>query len=107
MVTEPQPKGIRSGGRSERVLRAIEQSTIDELVEHGYTAMTINGIATRAGVHRTTIYRRWPDKDALVVHVLLELSRKELPLPDTGGFVEDLIVFGEALNGYLARPHVR
>lgn len=107
MVTEPRVKGVRSGGRNARVLRSIERATVDELVERGYAGLTIESIAARAGVHRTTIYRRWPDRRALVLHALLGLTRDELPIPDTGDFVRDMVVFGEALNEYLARPYVR
>jgi AcrR family transcriptional regulator len=53
--------------RSKDAERAIVDATIDALVEEGYQAMTIEGLAARAGVGKATIYRRWSDKAQLVV----------------------------------------
>ena len=50
---------MRPGGRSERVRRAVLASTLNLMLEHGLRAMTIPDIARDAGVHPTTIYRRW------------------------------------------------
>ncbi|MEV3975004.1 helix-turn-helix domain-containing protein [Streptomyces sp. NPDC050698] len=55
MTSTPQ----RPGGRSARVRKAVLAATAAELSERGFAAMTIEDIAARSGVHKTTIYRRW------------------------------------------------
>lgn len=58
--------------------------------EHGYAALTIEGIAARAGVAKTTIYRSWPGKAAVVMDAVLATSDPKLSFPDTGSAEEDL-----------------
>jgi AcrR family transcriptional regulator len=92
--TQPQRRGPgrpRSARRSALVLAA----TLDEIVATGIGALTIEAVATRAGVSKATVYRRWPDKIALVLAALETLP--ELPAPDTGSLVDDLC----ALRGEL------
>lgn len=60
------------------------------LEEIGFADLTIEGIAERAGVGKTTIYRRWPNKSSLVIDAFIEAATKEIPFPDTGSVKEDL-----------------
>jgi AcrR family transcriptional regulator len=64
------------------------------LDEQGFAALTIEAIARRAGVGRATIYRRWPNLDALLAHVLRGVVR-EIPIPDRGHVRDDLIAILE------------
>jgi DNA-binding transcriptional regulator YbjK len=59
-------QGVRTGGRSARVREAILAATFRELIDSGYAAMSVEAVAARAGVNKTTIYRRWPTLDDLV-----------------------------------------
>jgi len=53
-----------------------------ELIERGgYPAATIEAIAERSGVAKTTIYRWWPNRANLVVDLLIELSWEAVPIP--------------------------
>jgi AcrR family transcriptional regulator len=72
------PGRPRSTNRDE----AIVAAAIDELMANGYAGMTIEGVAARAGVAKTTIYRRWAGKDELV---LAALSKVKGPLPQPPG----------------------
>src|SRR5579864_1578870 len=82
----------RPGGRSARVRAAALEATLDELVDRGYAAMTIQGIAARAGVNKTSLYRRWGSKGALLADALLaEVPEMPVP-PDTGELRRDLLV---------------
>ena len=84
--------GRRQPGRprSQRADQAILQATLDLFGEAGFDAMTIEGVAERAGVGKTTIYRRWPSKEDLVSAAVGTLSA-ELALPDTGSVRGDLV----------------
>jgi AcrR family transcriptional regulator len=72
------PGRPRSANRDE----AIVAAAIDELVANGYGGMSIEGVAARAGVAKTTVYRRWAGKDDLV---LAALSKVKGPLPQPPG----------------------
>jgi AcrR family transcriptional regulator len=91
----------RTGGRSARVREAVLHATLDALSEHESGAVTISEIARRAGVHATSIQRRWGSKDNVVLDALLTLSQEKLPIPDTGSLRGDLIAFSRSMAGYL------
>ena len=74
--------------RSEEAHQAILDATLDLLVEVGFSAMTVEGVASRAGVGKATIYRRWPSKLPLVVEAFGQLPGFEEV--DTGSLAEDL-----------------
>jgi AcrR family transcriptional regulator len=76
--------------RSERAHRAILAAAIDLFVEQGFEAMSMEGIAARAGVGKTTIYRRWASKEDLIVAAIDELILDAEP-PDTGSVQQDLV----------------
>jgi AcrR family transcriptional regulator len=74
--------------RSEEAHRAILDATLSLLVEVGYSALTVEGIAQRAGVGKATIYRRWPSKLPLLIEAFGELPAFEEA--DTGSLAGDL-----------------
>jgi AcrR family transcriptional regulator len=80
----------RPGGRSARVRSAVLDAALDLLAEKGYERVELPEIARRAGVHPTTVYRRWPAKARLVGEALLVRSRPLSPTPDTGALETDL-----------------
>lgn len=82
--------------RSDTVHQAILVATLERIAENGYSALTIEGIASRAGVGKATIYRRWPSKLPLVVEAYGELPG--FPQVDTGSLARDL---NEMLRGYI------
>ncbi len=86
MTSTPQ----RPGGRSARVREAVLAATAAELSERGFAAMTIENIAARSGVHKTTIYRRWSTLSQLVADAAIEVSATTVPIPDTGSIESDL-----------------
>ncbi|MDZ7966801.1 MAG: TetR/AcrR family transcriptional regulator [Nostoc sp. DedSLP03] len=69
--------------------QAILQATLDLLAEVGYESMSIEAIASRAGVGKTTIYRRYTSKEELVADAI-ESLRDDLAIPDTGSFWGDM-----------------
>jgi AcrR family transcriptional regulator len=77
--------------RSAEVDRAILETTLRLLIEQGYDGMSIESVATSAGVGKTTIYRRHPSKRELVLAaILLVADTFELP-PDSGNVRSDLL----------------
>jgi AcrR family transcriptional regulator len=83
----PRPPGRP---RDPQADRAILDAAIELFVKQGYEAMSMEGIADRAGVGKTTIYRRWPSKEELVVDAIEELIMDVEP-PDTGSLRRDLV----------------
>jgi AcrR family transcriptional regulator len=94
----------RPGGRSARVREAVFDAVVAALAEHGPGGFTIGDVARRAGVHETSIYRRWGTPERLAVEALLDRSQQELPIPDTGSFRGDLAAFARELVAYLGTP---
>ena len=86
------PAVTRTPGRprSARADRAILAAALDLFGQDGFDAMTIEGVAERAGVGKTTVYRRWASKEDLVSAAVGTLTA-ELTLPDTGSVRDDLI----------------
>lgn len=80
----------RPGGRSARVRAAVMAATLDELARTGYADLTVEKIADRAGVNKTTIYRRWSDLDGVLAELLAELGATVVIVPDTGSLDGDL-----------------
>src|SRR5438105_12835542 len=80
----------RTGGRSARVVASILAATVAELARSGYASFRIDEVAARAGVNKTTIYRRWPTK-AELVRAALMASDDPGPPPSTGAVRSDLL----------------
>ena len=83
--------GARTGGRSERVVRDVLRAAVDELARSGYGALRVEDVAARAGVNKTTIYRRWPTKTDLVAAAIRLCAGHHQPVPDTGSARRDLV----------------
>jgi AcrR family transcriptional regulator len=81
----------KRGGRSERVVRDVLRAVAVELANAGYAALRVDDVAVRAGVNKTTIYRRWPTKVDLIRDFLRSLGPAEPKEPDTGSVRADLL----------------
>ncbi|WP_067172825.1 TetR/AcrR family transcriptional regulator [Microtetraspora niveoalba] len=77
----------------------ILNATLELLAEKGYEGLTIEGVAERSGVNKTTIYRWWPSKATLLGAALIEARALDFEVPDTGSLRGDL----QALIGGTAR----
>src|SRR3954469_12255965 len=86
--------GDRRRDRERRA--AILDATRELLMEGGVQRLTIEGVAARAGVAKTTIYRRWRSRDELAFAVLLELVDL-LAVPDTKDTRQELIYLVESV----------
>jgi AcrR family transcriptional regulator len=73
------------------VVEKVREATMAELARVGFAGLTIDGVAKAANVNRTTIYRRWPSKGALLVAVLEPGLERFDHNPDTGSLGGDLL----------------
>lgn len=95
---------MRTGGRSERVVASVLEAARAELASVGYVALRLEDVAARAGVAKTTIYRRWATKAELVHAALHEAGRYDEPLPDTGSLRKDMLVMLERSMKLIGTP---
>ena len=79
----------RVGGRSARVVSAVLRTTLEVLGQQGYAGLRVDDVAARAGVNKTTIYRRWPTRADLVVAALTSLAAPPVAV-ETGRLACDL-----------------
>lgn len=98
--TRPAPTHHRGAA----VHHAVLEATTELLATEGLSGTRIADIAARAGVHETSVYRRWGTRTALILEALSDRLDAELPLPDTGSTHEDLTIFFTALAAFLATP---
>lgn len=89
-TTTPRVGDQRPGGRAERVRAAVLAAASELLTEVGYEDLRIEDVAARAGVHKTTVYRRWTSKAELTADAATLHSAEAVPIPDTGSLREDL-----------------
>jgi AcrR family transcriptional regulator len=106
---EPQTRPRRRTPAGAAVLRedvteAIRAAVFEELASVGYARMSIEGIARRAGVGKTAVYRRWKSKLHLVLDVVSALAVLGLPVPDTGSLEGDLRLLYEVTSRALRHP---
>ncbi|WP_067463397.1 TetR/AcrR family transcriptional regulator [Actinomadura macra] len=107
MTTGIAPERRAGRPRSERAEKAIVDATLDLLAaESGVAGVTMEAVAARAGVGKTTIYRRWPNKETLIVHALAAVKRP-LPEPSSGSVRGDLLELARALGAERKRKHAK
>jgi AcrR family transcriptional regulator len=85
--------------------KAIFDATLCELSDVGYTGLTMEGVASRAQTGKAALYRRWSNKDDLIVDALdAELRSKVDAQPDTGAVRDDILELMRAMAAFLASP---
>lgn len=81
----------RPGGRTAAVRDAVLSATADLLVEAGLGGIELTAVADRAGVGKSTLYRRWGTVPALVADLLVDMAETSLPRANTGTLRGDLL----------------
>ncbi|WP_327281729.1 MULTISPECIES: TetR/AcrR family transcriptional regulator [unclassified Streptomyces] len=92
----------RTGGRGARIRSQVLAAVGELLVEDGYDRLTVDAVAARADVHRTTVYRRWRDVGGLLVDLLDSASDDSWGPPDTGSLEGDLTALNQEVFDALA-----
>ncbi|WFB07330.1 TetR/AcrR family transcriptional regulator [Streptomyces sp. LX-29] len=90
--------------RSAEADRAILEATRAALVELGWSKLTMGDVAARAGVAKTTLYRRWASKHELVVDAVAAVFEENLDLPDLGSLQADIEAVVLQFAALLERP---
>jgi AcrR family transcriptional regulator len=106
----PKPRAAAKRGekrelvRGEAVVQRVLAATMEELALVGYRALRVEDVAVRAEVNKTTVYRRWPEKGALVGDALQCFGKRKLAPPETGALRSDLLSMGRTLVELFSSP---
>ncbi|MBB5777570.1 TetR/AcrR family transcriptional regulator [Nonomuraea jabiensis] len=87
-----------------RKQQEIFDATLRLVAEKGYDGLTVEGVAEHSGVNKTTIYRWWPSKAALLGAALVEADALGFEAPDTGSLRGDLVALVEGVRRLLTEP---
>lgn len=97
-------KSRRPGGRTAEVTRKVHKAIVEILIEGGVQACSISSVAERAGVERSTLYRRFPDKWEAIIDALMARAAADV-MPDLGdAFADDLTSVLRKLKATLESP---
>ena len=95
----------RPGGRTAEVTKRINAAVLELLAEEGLDSCTFQNVAARAGVERSTLYRRSPDRWPTIIDAIIDFAERETAPLDTGSFRGDLLStlrnLARAMNGPL------
>ena len=96
-----QAGSVRPGVRTARTRAAVFDATLDELASRGWDQVSVETIAARARVHKTTVYRRWGGKAQLVAKALEAAAESRIQVPDGGDIDQDLRALARAVLAIL------
>ncbi|HVI95852.1 MAG TPA: TetR/AcrR family transcriptional regulator [Anaeromyxobacter sp.] len=102
-AAEPLTRGLRPGGRSARVVEVVLAATRAELARAGYSRLSVEAVAERAHVNKTTVYRRWPTKASLVVAAVTAVLVVE-DGPQRESLRDDLLFLARWLAAWMETP---
>lgn len=94
----------RPGGRTADVTRRVNDAVLQTLIEGGIGTCTFAAVATRAGVERSTLYRRYGDRWAMMIDAILGYAADEASAVSLGSFREDLRFVLDRMAEILATP---
>lgn len=83
---------------------AVFAAAVAELSSRDYADISVESIAARAGVHKTTVYRRWGSKPEIISQALAGAAVTGIPVPDTGSVADDLRALARAVQAVLSAP---
>ena len=102
--TVRQAASKRPGGRTAETTAKVNAAVMHLLSEQGVEGCTIPAVAMRAGVERSTLYRRYPDRWAMMVDVIADQAEAQLTSSDQGSFARDLKALLRNLAAFLQSP---
>ncbi|MEV0013874.1 TetR/AcrR family transcriptional regulator [Streptomyces tendae] len=96
-MSERHGEGIPTRRRGAALENAITDAAWEVLVEHGYNGFTYEAITARAGTSKPVLYRRWPQREDLLIATLTRYWRP-LGIPDTGSLRQDALTLLRTVN---------
>ena len=96
------PGTVRPGGRTARTAEAVFAAVVAELSTRDYADISVESVAARAGVHKTTLYRRWGSKAEIIRQALISAASSHIQVPDTGSAGTDLQMLARAVQAVLS-----
>lgn len=107
-ATETETTGVvrrrRPGGRTAKTGEAVHAACLRLLATRGVRGFGMEELAAEAGVHKTTLYRRWVSMAVLLGDVAAELIGGDIPVPDSGTLEGDLRAIARGIAGVLRDP---
>lgn len=102
----PAPRRRDAGRpRGEPVEEAVLARTLEELATHGLEQLSVERIARAAELNKTSVYRRWPTRDALVAAALHRVAEElSLQVADTGTLRGDLLALASSVAAFIEQP---
>ncbi len=94
----------RTGGRSARVREDVLRATWEALLDVGVDGLNFSEIGRRAGVHGTSVQRRWGSRENVLFEALLRFGTQAIPIPDTGSLRGDLVTMSQTVAAYFSSP---
>jgi AcrR family transcriptional regulator len=103
-----QPATVRRpGGRTARLRAAVLDATVELVARHGIAGLRYEDVAELASVHKTSIYRNWPERDRLVADALTAVADDTAQLANTGDLRADLVEYVVGVGAGLGTPRGR
>ncbi|MEV4744235.1 TetR/AcrR family transcriptional regulator [Streptomyces sp. NPDC049555] len=99
-----EPGTVRPGGRTARVREAVLRAAEDALTETGFARLDLTDVARRAGVGKTTVYRRWGTTAGLVADLLQDMADQSVSRTETGTLGGDLRANADLVRRTLTDP---
>ncbi len=84
--------------------QAVFDATLDVLADSDYASLSIDAVAARAGVNKTTIYRNWPTKVDLLLAAAMDRSEALITIKSTGDPERDLVAFLKSVADNITSP---
>jgi AcrR family transcriptional regulator len=91
--------------RNEAIDTAVLNAAVEEFIDKGWGGLSMEAVAARAGVAKTTIYRRWPSLEELCIAAVCSLgSEQDTPLPDGDSVRDELLAQLERMRRKWTNP---
>ena len=94
----------RPGGRTADVTQRVREAVLSLLLERGFEACTMKNVAERAGIERSTLYRRYPDRWGAIIDAVVDRIQTDAPLISSGTFAADLKFVLTSLAASISTP---